>query len=92
MPYSDTKVLSVSRPLYANDNNVIGVLRYSSSLEPAIHSVWTLSRYLLLLTAFVIAIAVVASRMLAKSITRPIEEIQSTAIQLADGQYKNTLS
>ena len=34
------------------------------------------------------AIAVVVSRMLAKSITRPIEEIQSTAIQLADGQYK----
>lgn len=88
VPYSDTKVLSVSRPLYSQDDEVIGVLRYSSSLAPAIHSVWTLSRYLLVLTAFVIAIAVVASRMLSKSITRPIEEIQSTAIQLADGQYK----
>lgn len=88
VPYSDTKVLSVSHPLYSNDKDVIGVLRYSSSLGPAIHSVWTLSRYLLLLTALVMAIAVVVSRMLAKSITRPIEEIQSTAIQLADGQYK----
>ena len=88
VPFSDTKVLSVSRPLYSQDDEVIGVLRYSSSLAPAIHSVWTLSRYLLVLTAFVIAIAVVASRMLSKSITRPIEEIQSTAIQLADGQYK----
>lgn len=88
VPFSDTKVLSVSRPLYTQDGEVIGVLRYSSSLAPAIHSVWTLSRYLLVLTAFVIVIAVVASRMLSKSITRPIEEIQSTAIQLADGQYK----
>ena len=88
VPFSDSKVLSVSRPLYSQDDEVIGVLRYSSSLAPAIHSVWTLSRYLLVLTAFVIAIAVVASRMLSKSITRPIEEIQSTAIQLADGQYK----
>lgn len=88
VPFSDKKVLSVSRPLYSQDDEVIGVLRYSSSLAPAIHSVWTLSRYLLVLTAFVIAIAVVASRMLSKSITRPIEEIQSTAIQLADGQYK----
>ena len=88
VPFSDTKVLSVSRPLYSQDDKVIGVLRYSSSLAPAIHSVWTLSRYLLVLTAFVIAIAMVASRMLSKSITRPIEEIQSTTIQLADGQYK----
>ncbi|WP_068458234.1 ATP-binding protein [Aedoeadaptatus pacaensis] len=92
VPFSDTKVLSVSRPLYSQDDEVIGVLRYSSSLVPAIHSVWTLSRYLLVLTAFVIAIAVVASRMLSKSITRPIEEIQSTAIQLADGQYKKHIT
>ena len=92
VPFSDTKVLSVSRPLYSQDDEVIGVLRYSSSLAPAIHSVWTLSRYLLVLTAFVIAIAVVASRMLSKSITRPIEEIQSTAIQLADGQYKKHIT
>ncbi|MDY3118038.1 MAG: ATP-binding protein [Peptoniphilus sp.] len=88
VPFSDVKVLSVSRPLFSDDNQVIGVLRYTSSLAPAMRAVWTLSRYLFVLTAFVISIAVVASRMLSKSITRPIEEIQSTAIQLADGQYK----
>lgn len=53
--------------------------------------VWQLSRYLLLLTFLAIAISVIISRFLAKGITRPIEEIQSTAIQLADGQYKKRI-
>lgn len=90
--YSDTAVLSVSRPLFSEDRALLGVLRYTSSLAPAHRSVLMLSRYLLLLTFLVIAISVIISRFLAKGITRPIEEIQSTAIQLADGQYKKRIN
>lgn len=89
--YSDTPVLSVSRPLFSEDHGLLGVLRYTSSLAPAHRSVLTLTRYLLMLTFLVILISVIVSRFLAKGITRPIEEIQSTAIQLADGQYKKRI-
>lgn len=89
--YSDTPVLSVSRPLFSEDHGLLGVLRYTSSLAPAHRAVLTLTRYLLLLTFLVTAISIIVSRFLAKGITRPIEEIQSTAIQLADGQYKRRI-
>ncbi|MDD7363755.1 MAG: ATP-binding protein [Peptoniphilus sp.] len=89
--YADTSVLSVSRPLFSREGSVLAVLRYTSSLAPAHRSVLILTRYLLILTVFVIAISIIVSRYLAKAITRPIEEIQSTAIQLADGQYKKRI-
>lgn len=89
--YSDTPVISVSHPLFSKRGDVLAVLRYTSSLAPAQRSVLSLTRYLLSLTVFVIAISIVFSRYLAKKITRPIEEIQSTAIQLADGQYKRRI-
>lgn len=91
VPFSDTSVMSVSRPLVSDDGKVLGVLRFTSSLGPAQRSVLKLSRYLLLLTAIVAAIATLISRLLAKTITQPIEEIQSIAIQLADGQYKKRI-
>ncbi len=82
-------IIAVSAPIY-DDDNVVGVLRYVSSLEPAYQII---IRYLLLsmlLCAAVVAVAFILAGTMSKRILVPIQELVRVTEEVAQGNYKVT--
>lgn len=82
-------IIAVSAPIY-DENNIVGVLRYVSSLEPTYAIV---IRYVLaaaLLGAAVIGVAFVFGRMMSRRILVPIQELVRVTEEVAQGNYKVT--
>lgn len=82
-------IIAVSAPIY-DDDNIVGVLRYVSSLEPAYQII---VRYLILSILFcaaVVAVAFILARTMSKRILVPIQELVRVTEEVAQGNYKVT--
>ena len=82
------KILAVSTPLKYDQRTISGILRYSSSLGFADKQITRLALVALLLGFMVIALSLLLSIMLARSIINPVQELTKTAKKLAEGNYR----
>ena len=85
----DEFIIAVSAPIYDNDT-VVGVLRYVSSLEPAYRIIFQYMIYMIVFGLFVIGMAFVFSRAMSKRILVPIQELVRVTEEVAQGNYKVT--
>lgn len=82
-------IIAVSAPVY-DDDTIVGVLRYVSSLEPAYQ---VIIRYLILSLMFgaaVVAVAFIFAQTMSKRILVPIQELVRVTEEVAQGNYKVT--
>ena len=82
-------IIAVSAPIY-DDDNIVGVLRYVSSLEPTYQIIIRYLLLSLLLGATVVAVSFVFARGMSKRILVPIQELVRVTEEVAQGNYKVT--
>ena len=82
-------IIAVSAPIY-DDNNIVGVLRYVSSLEPTYQIIIRYLLLSLLLGVTVVAVSFVFARGMSKRILVPIQELVRVTEEVAQGNYKVT--
>lgn len=82
-------IIAVSAPIY-DDDNIVGVLRYVSSLAPAYQIIIRYLLLSLLLCAAVVAVAFILARTMSKRILVPIQELVRVTEEVALGNYKVT--
>ncbi|OCA87077.1 hypothetical protein A8F95_07320 [Bacillus wudalianchiensis] len=79
-------IMSVSQPLKKN-GQAVGIIRFTTSLEPMKHIFYKNVGFLSLIGAVVVAVSAGISYFLAGSIKRPITEITLAAEQMASGRF-----
>lgn len=83
--YYDNTVMSISIPIQDQDR-MIGVIRFITSLEETKNIIKTVSLLLLSMGIVVIFISGMVSVFIANSIVKPLEEVTKVAEKMADGQ------
>jgi signal transduction histidine kinase len=85
--YDRENVMAISYPL-ANNDNIVGVLRFITSLRETNKEIMQVS-YLFIVIGVIVVIAVgFISILLANSIIEPIKEVTATAEKLALGKFE----
>jgi signal transduction histidine kinase len=85
--YDTEPVIAVSHPLMV-EGEVVGVLRFISSLREANSIIKNIYKMLIIIGIAVIAISGIVSLFLANTIVQPLKEITEVAEKMADGQLK----
>ena len=85
----DEMIIAVSAPIY-DDSNVVGVLRYVSSLEPVYQVIFRYVIVSLLFGLAVVCVAYIFARAMSKRILVPIQELVRVTEEVAQGNYKVT--
>ncbi len=88
--FTKEKILAFYTPLIYNDQ-IIGVLRYSSSLNNVNNLIRNLIGYGLIICVVVAAIVFFISIRLGNSIVRPLEDIVHFTQKMAEGKYKDRI-
>lgn len=84
---TDEKVMAVSSPLKYGTMNIIGVLRYVTSLEEADSHIQNLIVMSIVVVGIIIIIMLILSMIFSKSIIDPIKEITKVAKKMAKKEY-----
>src|SRR5690606_30074622 len=87
VPYDDIRVMAVSYPLMVN-NEVIGVIRFISSLREVNNEIENISWLFISIGAAVVVIAIIVSIFVANSIIVPLEDITYVASKMAKGNFE----
>lgn len=85
--YDTSSVLAIAYPLKSGDN-VIGVLRFITSLRETNDTIKSISIIFIWIGVLVVFISGLVSIFLANSIVKPLREVTSTAEKMASGQLK----
>ncbi|MGO5092865.1 HAMP domain-containing histidine kinase [Clostridium sporogenes] len=85
--YDVSGVMAVSYPL-KSDNQIVGVLRFITSLRYVNNDIAKITLGFLLIGLVVILISGLVSLFLANSITEPIKELTDVANKMASGNFK----
>lgn len=85
-PEGNEKLMAVSMPLH-KDNQVIGVLRFISSLRGVAQTMDTINTTLFLFGIGVVFITTLVSYLLSLRFTKPIDKLTKTAEIMASGNY-----
>lgn len=86
-PDTGERILAVSSPMIYSNGEVIGVLRYVTSLRNVDKQVFMAVSVAVLLGVFFIAFMLYSSRFFIRSILEPVSEIAATAKRIAAGSY-----
>ena len=82
-------IIAVSAPIY-DDNTVVGVLRYVSSLELVYQVIIRYVIFSLMFGLAVVCVAFIFARAMSKRILIPIQELVRVTEEVAQGNYKVT--
>ena len=82
-------IIAVSAPIY-EDNNIVGVLRYISSLEPTYQIIIRYAIISIVFGLIVVGVAFLFARGMSKRILVPIQELVRVTEEVAQGNYKVT--
>ena len=80
-------IMSVSSPMVYSNGEVIGVLRFVTSLRNVDKQIWMGVGAAVLLGVFFIAFMLYSSQFFIRSILDPVSEITATAKRIASGSY-----
>lgn len=86
--YTDEITMAVTGVLKNQNGDIIGYLRFISSLEEVNISIFKTAVVIVLFGLLVILITAIMSLILARSIVKPIVELKNVAEKMANGQYK----
>lgn len=86
-PATGERIMAVSSPLIYSNGEVIGVLRYVSSLSRIDRQIMVFSLTVALVGAAILLIVYVSGRYYLRSILVPVSEITATAKRIAAGSY-----
>ena len=86
-PATGERIMAVSSPLIYSNGEVIGVLRYVTSLRKVDRQVLLFSVMVTLVGAVILLIVYVSGKYYVKSILVPVAEITSVAKRIAAGSY-----
>ena len=86
-PLTGERILAVSHPMIYSNGEVIGVLRYVTSLRNVDRQVWTAIGAAVLIGTLFVTYALLSSRFFLRSILEPVSQITATARRIADGSY-----
>ncbi len=86
-PATGERIMAVSSPLIYSNGEVIGVLRYVTSLQKVDRQIITFSCAVAVVGALLMLIVYVSGRYYVKSILVPVTEITDTAKRIAAGGY-----
>lgn len=81
------RILSVSTPMIYSDGQVVGVLRYVTSLKLADRQIFAVLAFMVIIGLAVMTIITLSSRLFIRSILDPVSEITETAKHIAAGSY-----
>ncbi len=82
-------IIAVAVPLY-DGQQIVGALRYVSSLAPTITTLGQMIAVLLVFGAVVAGVAFMFGRMMARQILEPVQELVRVTEEVAQGNYKVT--
>ena len=86
-PATGERIMAVSSPLIYSNGEVIGVLRYVTSLKKVDRQIFLFSVMVALVGAVILLIVYVSGKYYIKSILVPVAEITSVAKRIAAGSY-----
>ena len=86
-PATGERIMAVSSPLIYSNGEVIGVLRYVTSLRKVDRQILIFSLTVAVVGAFLLLIVYISGRYYLKSILVPVSEITETAKRIAAGSY-----
>ena len=86
-PNTGERIMAVSSPMIYSNGEVIGVLRFVTSLRNVDKQVGMAVILAVLLGAFIISFVLYSSRFFIRSILEPVSEITATAKRIAAGSY-----
>lgn len=85
--YDTNPVMSVAMPIM-HQGNIIGVIRFISSMEETLNLISQISRFLIIMGIVVVIGSGFLSLFLANTIAKPLQEVTAVAEKMADGQFK----
>lgn len=88
VPDYNGKVMAISAPLRNSSNEIVGVIRYISSLRNVDNFILNFFLVFLVIGLTVLAIGIILSYFLANSIVNPITELIKVSEQMAKGNLK----
>ena len=86
-PYTGEKIIAVTYPLFSMNNQIIGGVRYVSSMRLIDGQIRTAFLSLLAAGGIVILIVIMSNMFFIRSIVNPIREINDIAKKIAEGNY-----
>lgn len=86
-PSTGERIMAVSSPMIYSNGEVIGVLRYVTSMRNVDRQIGMAVCIAVLLGLFVISFILYSSRFFIRSILEPVSEITATAKRIAAGSY-----
>ena len=86
-PHTGEHIMAVSTPVTYINGEVIGVLRYVTSLRNADRQVVLVTLLAVLLGAVIITLVIISNRFFIRSILDPVLDITATAKRIAAGSY-----
>lgn len=86
-PSTGERIIAVSSPLKYSDGQIVGIMRYVSSLERVDKTVITNVVFALAVGAGIMLLVLLTGVYFIRSIVGPIAEITTTAKRIADGSY-----
>lgn len=86
-PQTGERIMAVSSPMIYSNGEVIGVLRFVTSLRNVDRQIWAGIGAAILIGLLVIAFVLYSSHFFIRSILEPVSEITVTAKRIAAGSY-----
>lgn len=86
-PATGERIMAVSSPLIYSNGEVIGVLRYVTSLSRVDRQIMIFTLIIVLVGMLILLIVYISGRYYLKSILVPVSEITATAKRIASGGY-----
>lgn len=85
--YDKNTVMAIAYPL-TSDDNVVGVIRFITSMEGVNKSIYDISIIFIIIGLIVLFISAIISLLFANSIINPIKELTEVANFMAQGNFK----
>ncbi len=86
--YASKPVLSVSMPIMGQFNEIIGVIRFTTSLNETNRLLNMINTFMVMVGLVIVGLSTAVSVLLSNSIAKPLKSLNKVAEKMADGQYK----
>ncbi|MBR6259026.1 MAG: HAMP domain-containing histidine kinase [Oscillospiraceae bacterium] len=86
-PNTGERIMAVSAPMKYTDGQVIGVMRYVTSLRVVDREIAVSVGAAVLVGAVIVAIIIITNMFFIRSVVEPVNEITHVARRIADGSY-----
>lgn len=90
-PETEERIMAASSPIERNTGEVIGAIRYITSLEEANKTIIKIFMVSMLFVLLTVAMMMMMSVLFSKSIINPLNEINEVAKKMAEGQFSERI-